>query len=303
MTRGIAADQNKIGGAVIGQFMHGTNKLSPDATLESSDFLAGSSGFQLAGDGSAEFGDMTVRGTITGATLIGTLKTSATGNRIEVFDNAGLGYIRFYSNVASETPSEIYASTSGAQPYLELRGGYIAGTPSTVTFQQTSGRRSLNLWPGKPLAGTRGWLEIHSSPTEGRATLRNKELAPFYNVPGTTAGSNPSTFTGGAMAFSEAGPLLAMVGATTYAISDVNGHAVVTIDGGAFPAGTLAVAASAVQGWALAGIGAPAATQPRFLILDKDGSSATTIAFWTYDDTGAPVALADVGISYLAVGW
>lgn len=71
-----------------------TGTLAPGIVIQSSDFVSGTSGWQIDGDGNAEFNDVTVRGTIIGSVF----KTAASGQRLEIDGSTGDSFITFYDS-------------------------------------------------------------------------------------------------------------------------------------------------------------------------------------------------------------
>lgn len=305
--RGIAAQQNKVGGAVIGQFMHGTNKLSPAATLESADFETGVVGFQLKGDGTAEFGDMDVRGTITGATLVGSFKTSASGPRVEAWDNGTYGIIEFYSGVASETAGDIYAGVASTRPFLSMSAPGVGGSRQVMQFEEiTSGERKVLLDAGKPNAGSRGPIKLQSS-GEGKISGRGYDMAPFANIPTQSSGSlsGSNLMSGNTLTYGIDSPRLIAQSQTTPLYATATPGLYYGTYAATFPNGVLGVVITGVRNWGALLIAAP--PQNYTYELDHDtpvGLGNVTSRFYVYvlDDTGADV-VANLAVCYFAIGW
>lgn len=101
--------------------------------IQSSNYIPGSSGWSINGSGSAEFGNVTVRGNVTGSTITGSdFLTATTGERIvitsaqEVIDGYTANYVKFYS-----------PRNNGADPYRPGRifGDMTAGNTGQLYFR------------------------------------------------------------------------------------------------------------------------------------------------------------------------
>lgn len=112
-------------------------QIASGGVVQSTNYVSGTTGFQIRGNGSAEFNNVTVRGTIDGSTIIGSIfKTAGSGNRIEInpfysmyrisfvpatsgtegyiegFINTGIGFSTGWLRIAAAVPSG--ASSAGA---------------------------------------------------------------------------------------------------------------------------------------------------------------------------------------------
>lgn len=299
-------DQIKLGGAVIGQFMSGRNRLSPNATLESQNFETGVAGFQLTGQGAAEFGDMTVRGDITGATLVGTFKTSTTGARMEAYDVGSYAAIDMYSGIASENAGRLYASTGSGRHTLNLSGGYVTGVPQSIRFSEaTSGLREIYIDGGQPSGGAIGPIRLQTA--DGKISGRGYDMAPMLNVTTKSTGSIAAngTISGNALNFSNSVPQLYMQAQTIplYAVGGSPGQYYGTYPV-AFTTGVLALTLTLVRDWAANLIAAPAPNYTVEIARDITAGATPLSAFYVfvYDHTGAAVT-ANLACSFVAVGW
>lgn len=115
-------------------------------TVGSANYSAGTAGWQIEGDGSAEFNDVTVRGTL-GANLItgdltlsgGSFKTAASGQRIEIDAS---NFIEFYSGHADETDAGYILADDGVIAAGDIGKLHIVSpamnSQSTVSIRMTS---------------------------------------------------------------------------------------------------------------------------------------------------------------------
>ena len=153
-----------IGGGVIGAFSESagvefkTDKAGAVTYFQSRDFATGSTGWALDSSGDIEASSGTFRGdlnsgTVTGGTVTGSsIKTAATGNRIEL-DNTnyflvysvggyyvmqinGDGQIRFYAVGAGNDDIAQIAAQAGSQngEIVFTVGMGSGGSPQTITF-------------------------------------------------------------------------------------------------------------------------------------------------------------------------
>ncbi len=127
---------NKISG---GHYDNSDIIFDSGSDLESDNFLAGSAGWRIRGDGSAEFSDVVVRGeivatsgTLSNLTVLGTItlgnnglfRTSASGARIELSDDF-VDRLKFFSGAGSEVANaQIIAGTN---PSLDMTGPTSTG--------------------------------------------------------------------------------------------------------------------------------------------------------------------------------
>lgn len=87
-----------------------------NGVINSSNYVAGSAGFQISGDGSAEFNNVTVRGTIGTATI-------AAGNSIVI---SSTGYIKSSNYVAGSTGFQITGNGTAEFSNVTVRGTLIS---------------------------------------------------------------------------------------------------------------------------------------------------------------------------------
>ena len=122
--------------------------------LKSSNYVAGTTGWAIDGDGTAEFDNVIVRGFIEGTSVTGIInfdtggvfRTASSGQRIEITD-VNNDRIEFYTGNGAETdPSTIEAFSLSDQFYLILTGpdsGPISIRPS-IRLDGKSGKLFLN---------------------------------------------------------------------------------------------------------------------------------------------------------------
>lgn len=111
--------------------------------IQSESFVSGSTGWQIKADGSAEFNNITVRGTF---------KTAVSGTRVEI-SSAFSGEIRFYystqtnpSYIAAPTTNRLLlnanVATGGSTTQIEMSGYTGSGAASNITIR--SGTLNFN---------------------------------------------------------------------------------------------------------------------------------------------------------------
>ena len=130
-------------------------------TIKSSGYEEGVSGWIINQDGSAEFNDVTIRGTIdaqsgiiSGDLLLdgGTLKTAASGQRIEInqaADTLTHDGILFYTGDAGETSPGYIQPWSGFTDLALLISSPYDGTESSWMWVTQD---AITLWPSNSLA-------------------------------------------------------------------------------------------------------------------------------------------------------
>ena len=111
-----------------------------EGIIQSSNYVADTSGFQINGDGDAEFNNVTVRGTVTGSIIIGnTIRTAAVGNnRVEITSS---GIIQYN---ASNNKHGINIDVTPADAVLSMydagtRRAYIGTISNTSTIGSATG--------------------------------------------------------------------------------------------------------------------------------------------------------------------
>jgi hypothetical protein len=137
----ISAEQVKINGII---FTEGTDPLYDPGDIKTSDYVAGSTGWAILGDGTAEFNDVTVRGSLQTSTIEGDL----TMNGGEITNTGG-------DFTIDEDGIELQMSGASTNPVSEVNSilwreattlkGLITTSPNNV------GRDSM--WLGLPTGG------------------------------------------------------------------------------------------------------------------------------------------------------
>lgn len=99
--------------------------------IRSSNYAAGSSGWNIDSNGNAEFNDVTVRGTVTSSTVVGSkISTSSSGNRVELDGTrvSGSESIRFYAGSESRTVAASIRALTDGMLRISAAGSSAAGT-------------------------------------------------------------------------------------------------------------------------------------------------------------------------------
>ncbi len=139
----IAANSLAIGKISGGTYGNSDITFSSGSDLVSSNYVAATSGWQIEGNGNAEFNNITVRGTIYatageigGLDIVnnltletgGVIRTNATGQRIEITNTVTDG-IRLYSGNGSETSAGlVVANESASRPRTRIASPTYSGS-------------------------------------------------------------------------------------------------------------------------------------------------------------------------------
>jgi hypothetical protein len=132
--------------------------------IQSSNYAVGSAGWQIEGDGSAEFANVTVRGTLNAADLkAGTILAARYGN-----------------------------DTIGTGPIVNESISYVRGSYTTQTISSTSGTVSLQLSLTVPAATYRGGIAIFASMASNTAFALDTGQTAWVGVAIVKSGSSLS---------------------------------------------------------------------------------------------------------------
>lgn len=178
----------------------GTLNLVSPGIVQSSNYIAGATGWQISSSGAAEFNDVTVRGTVvattgtlTNLTINGTLtmgfsgliRTASSGERVEI-SNSALSQVRFFSSGGSQIG---YIGASGSSVIL------IANSNSIL--MSAGGLMTLNA----TTISVSGNIQVNSAYRIQAAS--GSAASPGYTfVSGTSSGMY---YTGSALAWSTGG--------------------------------------------------------------------------------------------------
>ena len=141
-------------------------------SVQSPNFVHGSSGWQIKKDGSAEFNNGTFRGTVTAATIIGSLVESASSGRrttldsngdIKVYNASGAvllwfqnstDALFFYTDTGSSTQGSLVCSIANAAGTDPFGNSYLAGNASyAATFATALNAGFVAFYAGSLAAG------------------------------------------------------------------------------------------------------------------------------------------------------
>lgn len=198
----LTAETGTFTGTVSASTFSGTGTVGAGTgnTLESDNFLTGVSGWQIDGDGNAEFNDITARGTI---------QTAASGSRIELGNN-GNDQLTFYDGSSTypgylevqstritlarpgATQDSIVAefggsSTGSTQPGF-IRGGLETYTPFSEP-DGTYGNTMLTLWANAEWAN-----EANDGPCGVRMDFVSSSTSGFFGYADRSSITNEDTW-------------------------------------------------------------------------------------------------------------
>jgi hypothetical protein len=187
----ISAEQVVINGIV---FTEGTDPSTDPGNVATSDYVAGVSGWKIDGDGSAEFNDVTVRGTVTN------------DDDYEIDDN-GFNFLDLSIATTpislqkairwstSTQPGKGIATTSGIPDGGSGRFSFWAGLPSDILLRLAeagvpdydidNGEAGLTLYTGNPAPFISGTI-FFAATTDTLLSLASK--INFANLPTSSAG-------------------------------------------------------------------------------------------------------------------
>lgn len=194
----------KIDSLSVSKLIAGTLRVTE--YIQSTGFVAGSTGWQIKGDGTAEFATGTFRGSVTGATITGgtitgaTIQTAASGARVVLDSTNG---IRLFNSTPTQTASMAldgsgwFGTSTGFA--WDTTGAATINGQSIVTVQQ----QATNLFQQVTLLGSKtdGFTATASG---GFSSITRYFLNTYIDIPNTTtgkAGLNTGTLgvtTGGA---------------------------------------------------------------------------------------------------------